>query len=526
MEGTMADDASRKGSPPRQKPINNEEVEFKESKVPAMGDERVSEEDQFEEEVERVSSTFSERSSFDMKDMKARTAHVKMLGDSELQDALQNQMKQTLFDIFNLFDMQDGEKHDDITTAQCYAAMRIVGCDMENTRLLASCRKYGITEGCTQIRFEQFYKVVTQHVDEEAQWHFRQSLSYWMAVSTLIGSVLFTLGSFFWLFDDAFTDAASQALITYPFVAGAILFSVACYIGYFEVINDDEDELKFFRNRWGISEIGSLVYFVGTLWFGISCFAGPFHATYVDRANEDLLVWIPSVIGCICFNIGAGIECYHNQIWNIFGPQGILTPIWWLCMSNVFGSVLFMVAATSGLFNLTTVEQNNWVCWPYTIGSFMFVIGSFIQLLMWKQNLFGGGWMNSLVEKRQVEEAEGQPMVRAEATYFQGLFLMVYITGLSLSVVELSFAMLTSDFANSDGSFFGLLIQLGVIALGSVLHNSPPTYPYNYLFWALRVWLFCYMLLNAKEVYHIANYCRFSSNFEDACKGMVYNTDA
>ena len=69
----ISDDASRKGSPPRQKPINNEEVEFKESKVPAMGDERVSEEDQFEEEVERVSSTFSERSSFDMKDMKART---------------------------------------------------------------------------------------------------------------------------------------------------------------------------------------------------------------------------------------------------------------------------------------------------------------------------------------------------------------------------------------------------------------------------------------------------------------------
>ena len=69
------------------------------------------------------------------------------------------------------------------------------------------------------------------------------TLPYWIAISFLFGSVLYTSGSFFWIIDDYLTDNDYFALVTVAFLIGGTAFLVGGYINFYGVINSpDPDE--------------------------------------------------------------------------------------------------------------------------------------------------------------------------------------------------------------------------------------------------------------------------------------------
>lgn len=352
------------------------------------------------------------------------------------------------------------------------------------------------------------------------------------SITTLVGSILFTIGSFFWLFDDSFTDDASLALVTYPFLAGGILFSVSCYIAYYECINDQQpsDKQLWFTTDPKIAlkpgPLGCFSFFIGTLVFGITCFAGPFHATSADRENEELLDYGPSAVGCIFFCIGSFIECKHNKVL-VAWRSGVNTIVWWVCTCNAAGSVLFTAAAFCGLdfFQLSNTETSNLIVWPYTLGSFLFAIGSALQVAMWKRNLFGAGWMREVMEKQWADNELQKPLIKPETTWLMVLAIFTYATGCSLAVVEVAFTGLTSDsYSEISTSLFGILVTLGVLSLGAVLHSHPPSNEYHHLFYLLHFCMMLYVSAKIAQVYHLSKCCSLQQSI-CLCDGLVYNTN-
>ena len=52
---------------------------------------------------------------------------------------------------------------------------------------------------------------------KERIWQFRQTVSYWISISFIFGSVLFTTGSFFWIIEAYITLSDYYTLVTVAF---------------------------------------------------------------------------------------------------------------------------------------------------------------------------------------------------------------------------------------------------------------------------------------------------------------------
>jgi len=437
--------------------------------------------------------------------------------------------KDELATCFELFVDKENEGH--ITLDQLDAAMMLLG-EEENDAsnwILENQHQDWVQAG--KVNFEGFLEFITTKCSQESEWEFRHTLTYWIAITTLIGSILFTLGSFMWLFDDSFTTNTSLALVTYPFLAGGVLFSISSYIAYYEVINDqkpDDKQIWFTCDRdimFKAGPLGSLSFNIGTTVFGIAVFAGPFAATGSDKQHEEMLNYGPSFLGCIFFCIGSFIECKHNKVWEV--ATGIRTLVWWVCMNNAVGSFFFTFAAAFGIFydKLTNTETNNLIIWPYTIGSFQFAIAACLQLFMWKRNLFGAGWMRELMEQQWKDKDDHKPLIKEETNWLMIAVLFIYSIGASLAVVEVAFQSLDgTSYAQIVTAIFGLLIMLGVISLGAVLHSKPPTQAYKYMFIGLHCIMLVFVSAKVAQVYHLSKCCTLDENI-CLCNGLVYNTD-
>jgi hypothetical protein len=69
-------------------------------------------------------------------------------------------------------------------------------------------------------------------------WKFRRTLSYWIAILYMEGSLLFTLGGAFSMTSlPEKSHADMQALVITPYFIGSICFTVGSYAGVLEVVN-------------------------------------------------------------------------------------------------------------------------------------------------------------------------------------------------------------------------------------------------------------------------------------------------
>ena len=140
-------------------------------------------------------------------------------------------------------------------------------------------------------------------------WNFARTLSYWIAILYLEGSVLFCIGGAFSLTSlvDA-TDELRKGLVGGPYFAGGVCFGLGAYCGVLQVLNLDLEVSKP-RNRrliwcgacrhWrqaaktnGKSAAWAyFIYFVGALSFQLSVAGALVDDMYVHTDTHGVLHW-------------------------------------------------------------------------------------------------------------------------------------------------------------------------------------------------------------------------------------------
>jgi hypothetical protein len=216
-------------------------------------------------------------------------------------------------------------------------------------------------------------------------------LGWWISILFMIGSGCFALGSLAGLAPDLLGAAFQQAAaVNAVFFVGSLFFTSAAYLQLLEAANADrraalargETPAAFFSwFGWQPGQIGWLsaaIQFAGTLLFNVNTadamLPGP------DWLQQDLLIWTPDAIGCICFLAAswlAVLECCHGMIfWKIQGLS------WWIVMINMLGSIGFGISA---IFALTLPHATNMIdfraadLWTF-IGALCFLFGAYLLL--------------------------------------------------------------------------------------------------------------------------------------------------
>ena len=179
-------------------------------------------------------------------------------------------------------------------------------------------------------------------------------LTWWVAVLFIIGSGIFSVGGFAISFP-AHTPAGLTAGMTvdWVFFIGSLFFTAAAYCQLLEAINAgdsdglyaDEERVHAFQwLAWQPKRIGymaSLAQLMGAVMFNFN--TGNALIGELNWEQQNLLIWTPNIIGCICFLIAsrlAFMEACHDY-WG-WQPGKIE---WWITTLNLLGSTGFMVSA-------------------------------------------------------------------------------------------------------------------------------------------------------------------------------------
>ena len=231
------------------------------------------------------------------------------------------------------------------------------------------------------------------HLPERSSsdYRFRNTISYWIAVSFVEGSLLFLCGATASILVEE--DWQRLGLIDYAYFAGSIFYTFGAYSGFFEVINvGQEGALRFFACSGTSLEAfwGSLLYLIGALFFNVACTHGVLPEKVKSERLSWGMYWLPSTVGSLCFTLAACVEFKHN--WH----ASWRTPVFWLCFFYLAGSLLFLFAAAAGYPSQPL--EDALVNGPYLLGSVSFALGAWCALWMWKSEQFGLGFIREINE--------------------------------------------------------------------------------------------------------------------------------
>lgn len=140
---------------------------------------------------------------------------------------------------------------------------------------------------------------------------------------------------------------------------------------------------------WKPGEIGWLsaaIQFAGTVLFNVN--TGDALLPGLNWFQQDLLIWVPDIIGSICFLVAswlAVLECCHGMaFWKI---QGLA---WWIVMINMLGSIAFGISGVCSVVLPRTQELLNpqGTNLSILVGALCFFFGAYLLLPeMKKQHL-------------------------------------------------------------------------------------------------------------------------------------------
>ena len=349
------------------------------------------------------------------------------------------------------------------------------------------------------------------------EWEWLANVSFFVSAAFMIGSLLFISGAAvgttpIFMADPPFGAWQRETLVEWAYFIGGTYFLVGAYLNWYEVINVGRSggRVLWAGPNEGPSESGywgSLLYFVGALLFEVAVvtavvapIAG-LHGPRVALAFE----WVPQAAGGACFTIAACIEIHHNHD---------ATPahrVWWLCRFYLWGSVLFWLAASAGLVlsflkfcavpfrsSLESAEVYS-VNLPYLIGSAIFLVGSWVQVRMWKAHQFGLGFIR---EVNEIFRAFERPI-----DWRQQVALAVYTATAAVCALNLALkngwhATLGAwDHHTADSELLyasqlltdvaGWLAAHGMLLVATVVHRTPSFHPYDYLLVMMRVTAVC-----------------------------------
>jgi len=321
---------------------------------------------------------------------------------------------------------------------------------------------------------QQCGQAVTQL--NENDWAFKHTACYWVAITFIFGSIVFTSGSFFWLYD--LNYAQEMALVNYPYFAGSITFSLGAYISWWESMNLTNPpppktiwfSLKNRNISWWICwwyVVGTTFYYGNTL-SGIEALPLP--------SDWGQFGWWMGFFGGVGFTLGGLCELIAHKFWK-FRPHKLG---WWIAYVNFTGGLLFAIAAAIGFYYEVSPQYALAAKWAYLIGSIFYLIGGVLSLLMWKTEQFGLAFMPELNLTKSKNK-------RNTVSFLQLPFLFMYCCTSAISVSGIVYTVCAGDRWNvvSD-QILSLVIPTGVLCLGSVIHRVPEEPPYSYLLWFLR----------------------------------------
>jgi len=321
---------------------------------------------------------------------------------------------------------------------------------------------------------QQMGKAVSNLSDND--WAFKHTACYWVAICFIFGSIVFTSGSLFWLFDLNYTQ--EMALVNYPYFAGSITFSVGSYISWWETMNLKDPcppkTIWFsFKDRnisWWICwwyVVGTTFYYGNTL-SGIQAWKLP--------ESWSPFPWWMGFFGGIGFTLGGIFECIAYKFWK-WRPYKLG---WWVAYVNVTGGTLFAIAAAIGFYYEVSPKYALAAKWAYLIGSIFYLIGGILSLVMWKTEQFGLGFLPELNLTKEKDK-------RKTVSFIQLPFLIMYCCTSAVSVTGIVYTYCAGHAWYKVSMFIlALVIPTGVLCLGSVIHRVPEEPPYSYLLWFLR----------------------------------------
>lgn len=215
-----------------------------------------------------------------------------------------------------------------------------------------------------------------------------ERLAWWIAVFFVVGSACFGVGgcSVTWP-AEAPAPLKSAATANGVFFVGSIFFTTAAYLQLLEAANGDVAEAWDPRragSRWlgwkphNLGWLASAFQLSGAIAFNFS--TGDAMLAGLGWEEEDLLVWTPNMLGCLCFLVSstlAWMELSHG-LWS-FAPR---SASWWAVVLNEVGSVAFLLSAlyTIVLPGLPDAHAL-WLGGFYTfVGGLFFLMGSYLLI--------------------------------------------------------------------------------------------------------------------------------------------------
>jgi len=208
-----------------------------------------------------------------------------------------------------------------------------------------------------------------------------QRLAWWIAVLFMIGSSFFAVGGMRAAWPGlAAMQWLDNGMLGPVFFTGSLFFTAAGYLQFYEALNSDFPGGASKRRFVGwcprnLGYLSSLSQLIGTVLFNFN--TADAMIAGLGWKGEDLLVWTPNMVGCVCFLVAsqlAVVEFSHR--WIAFRPGQLA---WWIVALNMAGSVFFMA---SGIASFTVTDGS--MIGPFTAsagtfaGAVCFFVGAYL----------------------------------------------------------------------------------------------------------------------------------------------------
>jgi hypothetical protein len=214
-------------------------------------------------------------------------------------------------------------------------------------------------------------------------------LAWWIAVLFVIGSALFTIGGVGASWPQAVPASLRAAsVLNRVLVVGAVFFTSAAWLQWLEALNGDVAEALSDGAprhwRWfgwrprNLGYLASAVQLVGTVMFNFDTLDTTFPG--LPWEEEDLLVWTPNMLGCICFLVASYLayaEVSHGAA--SIAPRSVS---WWIVVLNLLGSVAFQVSALYSFAGPGPATDSVlfWASFYTAAGGLCFLFGSYLMI--------------------------------------------------------------------------------------------------------------------------------------------------
>jgi hypothetical protein len=214
-------------------------------------------------------------------------------------------------------------------------------------------------------------------------------LAWWIAILFVIGSMAFTVGGVGATWPQSVPEELrGAAVLNWIFVTGAIFFTSAAWLQWLEALNHDLAEALDHgaKRRWrwfgwrprNLGYLASAIQLLGTIMFNFNTLDATL--TGFSREAEDLLVWTPNMLGCVCFLVAS---CFaYAEVSK--GPVSISarSVSWWVAIANLLGSVAFQLSA---LYSFAGPQRTAggalfWASFYIATGGLCFLVGSYLMI--------------------------------------------------------------------------------------------------------------------------------------------------